>query len=349
MGVYSKVYFIGDAILNLSGNNCTGFQWTTQNILQTNDHPIASNVRVNCGGYTGTIGILFGAASTKFVDYNPSITGCSAGIELLGGQFTSHHAPHLYNNTAGIKIYTVAGGGGNSNTFEDCTVNNNIVGVILNDNGGAALGMTANVFRNCNMLSNSVANYASNQLYIASSFTIDAGTTEVTGSTSTVTIDSFVINNASVYLPTLQTVNIENFYIADAVVTPWAILKNGAFLTITNSGGYGNGAGAIANTDGTSTVQYVGNFTNASSASLMTGSGTLIASAPLTAPVFNTSISVVSVNVSALPAAATGNRGQWRTVNNSTTVSSEGQTCVDNGGTTLYAAAFSNGSVWKCF
>ena len=50
---------------------------------------------------------------------------------------------------------------------------------------------------------------------------------------------------------------------------------------------------------------------------------------------------------STLPAASSNNAGQWATVNNSTAIATEGQTCTSGG--TAYAAAFSNGSVWKCF
>ena len=53
------------------------------------------------------------------------------------------------------------------------------------------------------------------------------------------------------------------------------------------------------------------------------------------------------VTVASLPAAAAGNAGQMRVVNDSTAVRSEGQPCA--GSSTNTALAFSNGSVWKCF
>jgi hypothetical protein len=53
-------------------------------------------------------------------------------------------------------------------------------------------------------------------------------------------------------------------------------------------------------------------------------------------------------HVSTLPAASSS-PGAMIYVTNSTTVASEGQTCVDNGGSGVKALAFSNGSVWKCF
>lgn len=61
----------------------------------------------------------------------------------------------------------------------------------------------------------------------------------------------------------------------------------------------------------------------------------------------DTGLLVKPIAVASLPAAAAGNAGQWREVNNSTTVTVEGQTCV--GGSTHMAAAFSDGTVWKCF
>ena len=60
------------------------------------------------------------------------------------------------------------------------------------------------------------------------------------------------------------------------------------------------------------------------------------------------SVSTTAILVSALPAAST-NTGVWRAVSNSTTVTAEGQTCVDAGGGGGPAAAFSNGTIWKCF
>jgi hypothetical protein len=53
------------------------------------------------------------------------------------------------------------------------------------------------------------------------------------------------------------------------------------------------------------------------------------------------------VTVASLPAAAAGNKGQIRPVSDSTSVATEGQTCV--GSSTNTALAFSNGTVWKCF
>lgn len=54
-----------------------------------------------------------------------------------------------------------------------------------------------------------------------------------------------------------------------------------------------------------------------------------------------------TVTVGLLPAAGSGNAGQLVRVSDSTTVTTEGQTCV--GSSTHTALAFSNGTVWKCF
>ena len=53
------------------------------------------------------------------------------------------------------------------------------------------------------------------------------------------------------------------------------------------------------------------------------------------------------ITVSQLPAAAAGNAGQLRRATDSTTITSEGQTCAGSG--SVAALAFSNGKVWKCF
>lgn len=54
-----------------------------------------------------------------------------------------------------------------------------------------------------------------------------------------------------------------------------------------------------------------------------------------------------SIAVASLPAAAAGNKGQIRTVSDSTAVMTEGQTCAGMGSAT--ALAFSDGANWKCF
>lgn len=58
-------------------------------------------------------------------------------------------------------------------------------------------------------------------------------------------------------------------------------------------------------------------------------------------------LALTPILVGALPAAAAGNKGQMRSVSDSTAIGAEGQTCV--GGSTNAALAFSNGTVWKCF
>lgn len=62
------------------------------------------------------------------------------------------------------------------------------------------------------------------------------------------------------------------------------------------------------------------------------------------------SLTTTPVAVGSLPAASSANAGQWRTVSDSTTISAEGQTCAGGNSTPPNkAAAFSNGSIWKCF
>jgi hypothetical protein len=58
------------------------------------------------------------------------------------------------------------------------------------------------------------------------------------------------------------------------------------------------------------------------------------------------SLNLGALTVSTLPSAST-NAGTMFRVSDSTTISTEGQTCA--GGGTNTALAFSNGSVWKCF
>jgi hypothetical protein len=76
----------------------------------------------------------------------------------------------------------------------------------------------------------------------------------------------------------------------------------------------------------------------------VTGTGsTIVNSTGAYAPFFQ----APPITVSQLPAAAAGNAGQMRRVTDSTTIATEGQTCVGSG--SVAALAFSNGKVWKCF
>jgi hypothetical protein len=278
MGTMSKAVDVGSAIVQLNGANCTGFTYSTQATLQTNDRPRLEHILVDCNNQINSTGVLFGGASTKLLTVGLQASHCTnSGLELLGGQFTDHYASSFWADTVGVKIYTVLGsGGGNSNSFHGMVVTNGKVGVLLNDNGGSALGMTANVFENCNMVNNSVASYASKQLYPVSSFTVLGGTTETTGSTPSIVIDGFTINNASIYIFGPGSADLDHFYNADATVTPWAVLRNTARLNIINSGGYGKGSGVWADTDSSSTVAFIGPFINVPNAVQMTGTGTLI-------------------------------------------------------------------------
>lgn len=278
MGRFSSAEKLGHAVIQHHGSNCTGFTYSTQATLQTNDRPRLDNISVDCNNQPNSTGILFAAASTKLKTNGVSAAHCTnSGMELLGAQFTEHNALSFWGNTVGLKIYTVMGsGGGNSNTFSDMVATNGQVGVVLNDNGGSALGMTANIFINCNVINNSVAAYASKQLYLQSAFTLQSGTTETTGSTPSVVVDGFTVLNAGLYLFGPASANIDNFYNAEARVTPWAVLRNGARVNFTNSGGYGNGAGAWTNTDVSSVAAYYNSFINVPNASLMSGTGTLI-------------------------------------------------------------------------
>lgn len=278
MGKFSGAENIGHSHLQHHGSNCTGPTYLTQATLQTSDSPRLVNIKIDCNSQPNSIGILFAAASTKLVTREVEADNCTnSGMELLGAQFTRHYADSFWNDTVQIKMYTVlGGGGGNSNEFHGIIGTNGTVGVVLNDNGGSALGMTANLFDDCNFINNSVAQYASKQLYAVSSFTVQSGTTETTGSTPSTTIDGFTISNAAIYIFGPGSANIENFYNADSTRTPWAVLRNGARLNITNSGGYGNGSGVWANTDATSTVAFYDQFINVPNAVLMSGTGTLI-------------------------------------------------------------------------
>jgi hypothetical protein len=91
-------------------------------------------------------------------------------------------------------------------------------------------------------------------------------------------------------------------------------------------------------------------FSDTAGGNFQVTTNTILASTQLCADSDNNFISTgpnCSVLVASLPAAASGNAGQVRSVSDSTTIATEGQTCA--GGSTHTALAFSNGTVWKCF
>jgi hypothetical protein len=343
MGKFSKVYVWGDAVIQLSGSGCTGFSYSVQGTLQTNDKAILSNVKVNCNSQTNSEGFFFGGAGTQQVTYSIGANGCTtAGMELQGTQFTEHYNDRFWNDYVGVYLHTlVAAGGANSNSFYGLTITNGTVGILLADDGGATLGMNTNVFVNANILSNAVAEIADFQSWPASVTTFIGGSTEATGSTSTVTINGHVINNASIFMSGPATMYLNNFANSEATITPWAKLTNTSSLVLTDSYGYGNGSGVWANTDATSTLVIEGKFVNPTGAALLSGSGTIGNT------VVYGNLNSIATTVSGLPAAAAGNKGWMKVVSDSTSVATEGQTCV--GSSTNTALAFSNGTVWKCF
>ena len=112
-------------------------------------------------------------------------------------------------------------------------------------------------------------------------------------------------------------------------------------------------SGTLVNTSGCSTPQF-GALTHAykdtysftcgpSAPSSASGGPSGINKTGLWAP----QLYLSATTVAALPAAGATNAGQWRTVSDSSAVTTEGQTCV--GGGSERAAAYSNGVVWKCF
>jgi len=149
MGMMSKAENDGAAVVQLVGSGCTGFSYATQATLQTNDQPRLKNIIVDCNNQTNSTGVSFGGASTKLVTDHLSASNCTTvGLLLNGAQFTTHYATRLWNDTVGVKIYTiVTAGGGNSNTFYDMVATNGTVGVVMNDNGGTALRRDREPFR----------------------------------------------------------------------------------------------------------------------------------------------------------------------------------------------------------
>ncbi|MHB8654750.1 MAG: hypothetical protein ACYDA9_12820 [Terriglobia bacterium] len=126
--------------------------------------------------------------------------------------------------------------------------------------------------------------------------------------------------------------NTSNMWLIGSGGTAAPTLKSTSNLTITPSAGLflspANGGITLtpsgANTVSTTNLQLTGGTTPASGF-----------------------VALGTTTVGSLPAAAAGNAGQIIKVSDSTTITTEGQTCAGSG--TVTALAFSTGAAWKCF
>jgi hypothetical protein len=254
LGKFAKIYN-RDALLQMSshGSGCIGINAVDGAILQTDDKLILDGLRVDCNGQPGSTGIVLGRSGSQYTMRNVSVQSCSTvGLLLDGGQFGEYYNVSLYNNQVGLKIYTVAGaGGGNSNTFYGLRAVHNTVGVLISES--TSFGQGPNYFINANLLSNTVAGYAVFGK-VGEALHIIGGTTEVNGGgPSTSTIDGRVIKRAAIY-SNFAAVYVSQFYVAEATISPWAIIDNKSRLTLDNVYGYGNPAGTLVTSDASSKV-----------------------------------------------------------------------------------------------
>ena len=169
-------------------------------------------------------------------------------------------------------------------------------------------------------------------------------------------------NSAGIFLGGVSNFSCENCHfenLSGLIIEALGAGTHGNVASIHNSYiatnvGRNSGSGFIANLDGSSALEFNDNAVWGTPDNLITGTQTFFTSNMQFNPFGNTAQnpSVVNmgfgVTVANLPSAAS-NPGQIRYVFNSTTISAEGQTCVDNGGSGVKAFAWSNGSVWKCF
>lgn len=310
-GSYSHIY-MGNASLQLSGSNCIGFNQTNVIPLQSQYKYVLQDVNINCNNQPGATGIYVGNHADTVID-RAQISGCTsvtsssntptAGIVFYGTQFAQVNSPNLYNDYVGVKVYSiVAGGGGNSNTFNNLQAVNDTIGMIQMPLGTLSQG--ENVCVNCNFLSDTLAGLTilGNSLGSNDNIILYGGTTEGTGGYgSSTTVDGQMIKLAGIYENQFSTVYTSQFADNEATLTPWVVLTTSSSIVFTDASGGGNGSGVIASADATSSVTLQGT-TAFYPPTIISGGGKLIdlrnfiknASTNISAPVVNVPITFTS-------------------------------------------------------
>lgn len=259
VGQFSKIYNKG-ALLQISGPNCTGINQANSAILQKADKFVLDGVRLDCNQQPNSTGVFVGANHAQTAMHNVTVVNCTtAGMRLEGAQFGEYSNVSLYNNLVGLKIYTtMAGGGGNSNTFYGLKAVGNTVGVLVAET--SKFGMGANYFVNPSFLSNSVAamavfgNVWENDIHWYGGAPEENG-----GGASTITIDGHVVKQASIYANHARIILTETS-IAEAKINPFIRAENSSAVLLDNISGYGRWDGTLVSTDSTSTTTLEGHL-----------------------------------------------------------------------------------------
>ncbi len=257
VGKFTKIYN-HDALLLLRGTNCTGINQVNFAVLQTTDKFTLDGVRLDCDQQPNSTGILVGAGHAQTTMRNITVTNCSnSGLRLEGAQFGEYSNVSLYHNQVGLKIYTtVAGGGGNSNTFYGLKAVGNSVGVLIADS--AKFGMGPDYFIDPSMLSNSVAAMAvSGNTWPADIHWFGGAPEANGGGPSAITIDGHLIKQASIYANHAR-ITLTEVTIEEAAVNPFIRGENDSTIVLNNISGYGRWDGILVSVDATSTTTLEG-------------------------------------------------------------------------------------------
>jgi len=253
MPVYGKISGYG-AKLVPSGSRCTILSENSQAQFNSSDKPGIFGLTIDCQNKAQVSGLTLGAATGKFTLRDVSTVNCSDagmhGILYDGAQFVEAYGVQTNSNYVGLKIYsTVAGGGGNSNSFYGLQAVNNVVGVLQAPIGTWPQGQ--NYFFNPTINGNSLAAFA----VFSGTLHLYGGAPEANaqGSIPSATIDGFTVKRATLYANKARVffTDVED---QDARTNPLYVLESHTTLSLLNSGGYGNTGGTAVSADSTSKV-----------------------------------------------------------------------------------------------
>jgi hypothetical protein len=259
VGQFTKIYN-KDALLQMSRSDCIGINQTNSAVLQKSDKFILDGVRLDCNKQANSTGIFVGANHAQTTMHNVTVVNCTTvGVRLNGAQFGEYSNVSLYNNFVGLKIYTtLAGGGGNSNTFYGLKAVGNTVGVLIAET--SKFGMGADYFVNPSFLSNSVAamavfgNVWENDVHWYGGAPEDNG-----GGPSTITIDGHLVKKASIYANHAR-ITLTETSVAEAKISPFIRAENSSAVVLNNISGYGRWDGTLVSADSASTTTLEGHL-----------------------------------------------------------------------------------------
>ena len=247
-----KIYGFGST-LTLSSTTGTLIQcYNSSDAFQTSQYSEVNGFTL-IGGQSltsGSIGLNCGV-SARLILRDIRCQNFDVGFKIPQAQFGSAYSIKSYACNVGLYIKpAVSGGGSNSWSFYDYQGVGNFIAALLINNTTSYPNHSL-YFRNSSLLGNTGVSFAA---FNCQMVTMDGGAPESNnGSTASFTFDGLTIPACSMYSNDSY-VNLTNFFVAEASITPFFKAENNSYISLENFLGYGSTQGAIFDCDSTSVV-----------------------------------------------------------------------------------------------